>query len=234
MKSWKTKSGYIVTLIMAGRSNVFLLSNGKQNILIDTSVKRLRAKLLRRLEQANIHSIDYIILTHAHFDHAANANALKKKYNSKVIIHSEEAGYLSAGDNIIPEGTFFYSRIMMNLVGKRVFHWFCYEPCIPDLIVRSKFDLKEIGFNAYLIHSPGHTSGSMSLIVDDEIAIAGDSMFGIFKNSVFPPFAQDADQMVRSWKVLLDTNCQAFFPSHGTAKSRMLLQKEYDLRKKEV
>ncbi|HNW52576.1 MAG TPA: MBL fold metallo-hydrolase [Prolixibacteraceae bacterium] len=230
MKSWKTKSGYTVTLIMAGRSNVFLLSNGKQNILIDTSVRRLRAKLLRRLEQAHIHSIDYIILTHAHFDHAANANAIKRKYNSKVIIHREEAGYLSVGNNIVPEGTFIYSRIMMNLVGKRIFHRFYYEPCIPDLIVHSTFDLKEIGFNAYLIHNPGHTAGSMSLIVDDEIAIAGDSMFGVFKKSVFPPFAQDVDQMVRSWKVLLETGCQAFFPSHGTANSRILLQKEYDLR----
>jgi glyoxylase-like metal-dependent hydrolase (beta-lactamase superfamily II) len=44
---------------------------------------------------------------HAHFDHAANANAnkIKIKYGASVIVHRDEADYLANGDNIIPQGT---------------------------------------------------------------------------------------------------------------------------------
>jgi len=31
-----------------------------------------------------------------------------------------------------------------------------------------KIDLNDFGFNAYIIHKPGHTSGSMSVVVDNE------------------------------------------------------------------
>jgi len=95
-----------------------------------------------------------------------------------------------------------------------------------------EFSDRLLGFNAYLTHTPGHTIGSMSLIVDNEIAIVGDTMFGVFNWSAFPPYAQDADLMLKSWKKLLETNCNEFLPSHGTANSRDLVQKCYNKKLK--
>jgi glyoxylase-like metal-dependent hydrolase (beta-lactamase superfamily II) len=71
----------------------------------------------------------------------------------------------------------------------------------------------------------------MSLIVDDEIALVGDCMFGVFKGSAFPPFALDVKQMIISWGKLLNTGCHLYLPSHGTADSRELVQRDYDKRK---
>lgn len=230
MKYWKTKSGYQIIQIISGRSNVFLLSDGRNNILIDTSVTRVWPKIQKQLAKLGINTVNFLILTHAHFDHAANAYRIKEKYKAKVMIHKDEAGYLSKGENILPEGTIFLTRLMMNAFGKRMFSIFKYMPCIPDFLVNNKHDLAESGFNAYLIHTPGHTMGSMSLIVDDEIAIVGDAMFGVFKGTVFPPFAQDKKQMIRSWEILLDTKCSIFLPSHGTANTRLLVQKDYSKR----
>jgi hypothetical protein len=65
----------------------------------------------------------------------------------------------------------------------------------------------------------------------NEIALVGDAMFGVFKGSVFPPFADDVNQMVASWKLLLATKCNTFLPSHGSTCSRDLLQKNYDRKK---
>lgn len=231
MKTWKTQSGYEIIQLLSGRSNVFLLTNGEKNILIDTSVSRLWNKLQRKLDKLGINTIDYLILTHAHFDHAANANKIRKKYNSLVIIQKEEASYLSNGDNILPNGTNLFTRPIVNILGKRLFSRFRYEPCQYDVLVDSCFDLKDFGFNGYLIHTPGHTKGSMSLIVDNEIAIVGDSMFGVFKGSVFPPYAENPEQMVQSWGKLLETKCSLFIPSHGTENSRSLVQKDYIKRK---
>jgi hydroxyacylglutathione hydrolase len=231
MKEWVTKSGYKVIRILSGRSNVFLLTNGKINILVDTSVSRLWPKLQRQLDKLNIKTIDYLILTHAHFDHAANANKIKAKYKSTVIIHKDDAICLSKGDAIIPKGTTFITKPMVNMLSKFISPSLIkFEPCMPDIIVDSDYKLNEIGFNAYLTHTPGHTNGSLSVIIDDEIAIVGDTMFGVFKWSVFPPFSADKDLMIKSWGRLLETNCSLFMPSHGTENSRSLVQNDYNRR----
>jgi len=234
MKCWKTKSGYLIIRVLSGRSNVFLLSNGTTNILIDTSVSRLWPKLQKQLLKLGVNSIDYLILTHAHFDHAANASRIQAKFSSKVIVQRNEEPYLSAGDNIVPNGTTFLTRPLMNLLGKRFFHLFSYAPCSTDVLVDSDFDLNGFGFKARLLHTPGHTAGSMSLIVDDEIALVGDAMFGVFKSSVFPPYAEDEDLMIRSWGKLLDTNCSLFLPAHGSGNSRLLVQNDYQKRIKKI
>lgn len=230
MKSWKTKSGYVITRVLSGRSNAFLLTNGEKNILIDTSVSLLWRRLLHNLDILGVKSIDYLVLTHAHFDHVANAKQIKNKFGAKVIIQRVDADYLSNGKNVLPEGTTKITRPLVKAFGKRFLHGFKYEPCNFDLLVDDRFDLNEFGFNAYLMHNPGHTGGSMSLIVDDEIAIVGDAMFGVFKWSVFPPFAEDSAQMIKSWGKLLATNCSLFLPSHGSANIRMLVEK--DLKKR--
>ena len=230
MKVLTTKRGCRILRILSGRSNVFLLTNGKKNILIDTSPENKWNKLESKLTDLNINHIDYLILTHTHFDHATNSNRIKEKYNAKVIVHETEAWYLTTGKNIIPNGTNIITRTLINLFANSVFRRLGYEPCQPDILVNSSVDLKAFGFEAYKIHTPGHTIGSMSIVVDNEVALVGDTMFGIFKWSVFPPYANDVKQMVRSWGILLDTNCSVFIPSHGSANSRSLVQCDYNKR----
>jgi uncharacterized membrane-anchored protein len=62
MKRWRTKSGYDIIMILSGRSNVYLLTNGEKNILIDTSVSRLWNRLQQKLDKLGINSIDYLIV----------------------------------------------------------------------------------------------------------------------------------------------------------------------------
>jgi hydroxyacylglutathione hydrolase len=231
MKKFQTQSGYTIIQILSGRSNVFLLTNGIRNILIDTSSKRHWNKLEKRLTGLDIHHIDILILTHTHFDHAANANRIKRKYNALVFLHEKEASYLASGCNIIPAGTNIITRSIITLFANRVFSRLSYDPCQPDVLVGSSLDLKEFGFNAYIIHTPGHTEGSISLIVDNEIAIVGDTMFGISRWSVFPPFANDIIKMIESWGKLLETGCLLFIPAHGTANTRALVQKDFKKRR---
>lgn len=102
-----------------------------------------------------------------------------------------------------------------------------YKPAVVDIEVEDKYDLSSFGFNAYIIHTPGHTYGSMSIIVDNEIALVGDAMSGLF-NSICPPFALDTKLMAESWKRLLDTGCSVYLPSHGTEDSREFVSKQYE------
>lgn len=228
MKTWETKNGYKVIRILSWRSNVFLLTFGGKNILIDTSPAFMWNTLEKRLESLNIDKIEYLILTHTHFDHAANAQKIKEKYSAQVLVHKSEVFFLTKGENIVPQGTNIVSKTLVEIFAKRFLSFSRYKPCQYDILIEDTFDLNIIGFNAYILHTPGHTTGSVSIIVDNEIALVGDTMFGIFKWSVFPPFANDIMQMIRSWGILLETRCRIFIPSHGTSNSRSLVQKEYD------
>ena len=231
MKSWVTKSNYKIVQLLSGRSNVFLLTNEEKNILIDTSPAYRWKKLEKNLMAFGVQHIDYLVLTHTHFDHAANANRIKEKYGARVIVHKTEASFLEKGENILPRGTNLLSQTIIRVMKNTFTRWFGYEPCTYDYVVDSVFDLKDFGFSACIIHTPGHTPGSISLIIDNEIALVGDTMFGIFRNSVFPPFANDVEQLIASWGKLLKTGCSVFLPSHGSANNRELLEKEYHLFK---
>ncbi|NCB09071.1 MAG: MBL fold metallo-hydrolase [Bacteroidia bacterium] len=232
MKSWKTKSGYTVTRVLSGRSNVFLLSNGINHILIDTGIKMMGDVLLRRLKRQNITRLDALILTHSHFDHAGNAAWIKEKFNVPVIIHQSETQNLVSGEMVAIQGTNRFSRGVVYVLGTFFKHGFKCEPCPYDISIGEKFDLAPFGFQAFVMHTPGHTVGSVSVIVDDEIALVGDAMFGIFSGSVFPPFAQNPEVMVQSWAKLLEPGCSVFLPSHGSANHRNLVEKDYRKRKK--
>jgi glyoxylase-like metal-dependent hydrolase (beta-lactamase superfamily II) len=215
MKEWSTKSGYKIIRILSRRSNVFLLTDGKTNILVDTGPGIMWNTLKSRLSRIKVDEISLLILTHSHFDHAANACRIKKKYGCKIMIHSLEADYLLNGENIIPTGTNLFTGIIVRLLAKRIQGFVRYQPCTFDYAPDSSFDLSEFGFNAVLIHTPGHTEGSVSIIVDNEIALVGDTMFGIFGWTIYPPFAVDPGKMIQSWGILLRTNCSVFLPSHG-------------------
>jgi glyoxylase-like metal-dependent hydrolase (beta-lactamase superfamily II) len=62
------------------------------------------------------------------------------------------------------------------------------------------------------------------------VAVAGDSIIGTMPGSPFPPFADDVDELMMSWKKLLGTGCQTFLPGHGRPVSREQLMTEYDRR----
>ncbi len=230
MKTWETKSGYKITRVLAGRSNVFLVANGGKHILVDTSPGSRWKTLDRRLRRLGIERLDALVLTHAHYDHAGNAARLQEKYEARVIAHIAEGPFLAKGENNAVGGTNALTRLMVAGLGKRFARRASYEPCRPDIQVDPSFDLREFGFKAYALHTPGHTSGSLSVIVDDEIALVGDAMFGIFPGTVFPPYAEDAGRLVESWGRLLATHCRLFLPAHGTANSRQLVLRDYEKR----
>ncbi len=227
MNKWTTNNCTIYQ-ILKGRSNSFLLNQDNQFILIDTGRKNLEKELFEKVDEIlGKNKLSYLILTHAHFDHVENAKRLKEKYNCKIIAHQSEAEHLKEGNNPLPRGTNIITKFMINMLGKRAQSRYKYDPFDPDILVDKIYDLSSLGFNGHIIHTPGHSKGGLSIIIDDQIAIAGDTIFGVFPNSAYPPFADNTEIMIESWEKLIETQCKLFLPGHGKSISLQLLQNEY-------
>jgi hydroxyacylglutathione hydrolase len=231
MTAWETRSNHAVQRVLAGRSNAFLLSSGSGRILVDTGRGNRWAALERRLADAGVDRLDALVLTHAHFDHAENARRVRDRFRAMVIIHEAEAGFLERGDAPLPAGTVLPTRLLTSRLRRALQPRFQYDGCPVDLAVTDRFDLARWGFNGYLLHTPGHSAGSMSVVLDGDLALVGDAMVNLPWARVFPPFADDVRQLVRSWDRLLRTGCRVFLPGHARPIDRPLLERSFERRR---
>ncbi len=223
MKVWTTGGGQQIERILGGRCNCYLISYEGRRLLVDTSRESFRQRLQSRLELRGIGRLSALVLTHTHFDHVENAAWLKEQFKMPIIVHAAEAALLAQGLNPVIRGTNPLSRLVAAAAAQADLD---YSPAEPDILVGERYDLAGLGFNGYVVHTPGHTGGSMSVILDDEIALAGDTIVGL-KRWVMPPFVEDQRLLMRSWGRLLETGCSLFLPAHGFECRRAELENQW-------
>lgn len=220
MKAWTTIKGQRIHRLLGGRANVYLLQAGPRALLVDTGRRDRCTALSARLDRLGIARIALIVLTHTHYDHAENAAALAGRYGAAVVVQEREAGALRRGDSPLPRGSLWATRWLMNRWRSRLQPRCLYPPVEPGIVVGERLGFEALGFPVEAIHLPGHSPGSLALVVDDEIALVGDTLFGVLPGSVWPPFADDTAQLLASWERLLATPCRLFLPGHGGAIGR--------------
>ena len=69
-----------------------------------------------------------------------------------------------------------------------------------------------------IIHAPGHTAGSVSVILDGREAIVGDlamNGFPMRRGAGMPIFGNSEREIKQSWKKLLDAGACVIYPGHG-------------------
>jgi len=212
--------------IRTGNANAYLIVNGSQTLLIDTGPRNQERKILAALHDLRLppESLRLIVLTHTHFDHCGSLRALQNMTRAKVLVHEAEAACLRQGYCEFPQGTLWFSKIIVAL-GRLVARSLAtYPPVTPDIVIWDSFALSDYGIDGYILPTPGHTAGSLSVIIHNTQALVGDTLFHIAPNSVFPPFANDQPELFRSWQKLLDTGCKTFYPEHGTPSEQQLFQ----------
>lgn len=234
MKSWKTAKGTTVIRVLSGRCNAYLILTGNDIILADTGKLSSFGRLSRSMDLLNtpIESVTILILTHTHFDHCQSAKKIKDISGCQIIVSQEASGFVHQGFTKLPRGTFLITNIISklgNYFGKKRFG---YDPFQPDLFVNGNLTIRTLNGRIKLIETKGHSDDSISIIIDDEIAVVGDVLFGVFKNSIFPPFADNTAKLAESWRLLFETDCELFLPGHGRETNRDRL--EMELKKMEL
>jgi len=89
---------------------------------------------------------------------------------------------------------------------------------VPDILVDDEFDLNLYGFAGKVIWTPGHTRGSVSVVLESGEAVVGDLVLPRFM-AFGPPaiafWAASRDDSLASIRRVLELKPTAIFASHG-------------------
>jgi glyoxylase-like metal-dependent hydrolase (beta-lactamase superfamily II) len=228
MKQWKLKSGCTVSQVLSGPANAYLIHDGDAWHLVDTGRSIVLNKLQSAIEKMKgSQALSSLILTHTHYDHCQNASAIQEKEKCRIIVSALAKNSIRNGYTPLPSGTNIFTDLFVRMGRKTGWTRFRYEPFTGDELVVKELNIDTSETKIRIIETPGHSADSISVIIDNDIAIVGDAMFGISKRSVMPPFADDPTMMIKSWRKLLDTGCNKFLPGHGREVERELLAGSY-------
>ena len=206
-----------------GLSNVsaYLIYKPGEAILVDSGNKGSEEKILKILKGLGLEPdmLKLLILTHVHFDHAGSARRLKELTGCRIMVHQSEETRLGEGFTPIPAGTRWKAKLLVT--AGRIFarKIGTFPGAEADLLVKESFDLEEFGFPGKLVHTPGHTHGSMVVLMEGGELIGGDTMFGLEGKQHFPPFAEDLKALLRSWQKIRDMQPDILYPAHGRSFS---------------
>lgn len=230
MKRWVTTDGQEIYCVKTLRSNAYIVKCKEKYLLIDTGVKYSLLKILRAFKKLGVteENLVALILTHTHYDHVENAHRIKQLYGTNIMVHEREATFLEEGNSPQIKGTIYITRKLQKSINKGLEKIGKYSPVIKDIMIDESLALHHLGFNGYIMHTPGHTIGSMSVVLNNEYAIVGDTMFGVIKGSILPPYAMDLGVLMESWKKLLDTECSIFLTGHGLPNTRQCAKLTYE------
>ena len=156
-------------------SNVHLVKSGTRCFLVDAGspddLPKLAAALAR--EGLRFPDLSAVILTHGHADHAALAAEIRRRSGAVVIAGRGDRSMLESGVNEPVTPTSFTARLILMLpLDAR------YEPLRADVEVDGELDLASYGLAGRVLPVPGHTPGSLAVVLDDGRAFVGDMILG--------------------------------------------------------
>jgi hydroxyacylglutathione hydrolase len=213
-----------------GMINCFLLKGEKKHILIDTGVPGSESKIIKQLHKHGIKSEDIglIIITHGHIDHFGSAKALKDFLEVPVLIHELDKLALYTGKSL--SETLKSNHKIWDIILKPKLINDTATPCSGDILLKGdeEYNLENYGIKGKVIHTPGHTPGSLSIVLEDgnaiimDLASSGIFLGGIACNSRMkhPPFHDNLEQVKSSINKVLSLNTNQFYLGHGNPVAR--------------
>lgn len=200
-------------------SNAYLLTGIGKPVLVDTGspgeIGRIRTCC--RKVSVNPNELALILQTHVHSDHFGNTAELARTASCPVICHAADQPFAEQGSNGRLRGVGAAGTLLSPLFSHGRFPAYHGTQAATD-----GMRLDEFGIAASVLHTPGHTPGSISIVLDTGDAIVGDLLMGGFAGGLlwsrkpgYHYFADDLPQAMRSLDRVLQLSSGRLFVGHG-------------------
>ncbi len=209
-----------VYAIPLGYVNAFAFATEAGLCLVDSGLKGHEKKLLKAVAGMGRSASDVsdILITHHHADHVGALAAMKRETGGSVYIHPIDAPIV-AGDQPRPPAS--KSSILGLTLGPLVSRLpMNHPPAATGDHEVSDGDELALGAGVTVIHTPGHTLGSVSYLLNDHggVLFAGDAaghMFGRL-GKPFAMFTEDMAQAKESIRKLAGVEFDIACFGHGS------------------
>jgi glyoxylase-like metal-dependent hydrolase (beta-lactamase superfamily II) len=140
-----------------------------------------------------------IVNTHGHPDHSCGNAALKDVFHVPICIHSDDA-------------------YMLGNSGRETVHYFGYDCVSPpaDVLLQEGGYIKLGDVTLKVLHTPGHSLGSISLIGETEV-FTGDALFAGSVGRTDFPGSSDVEMQKSLRKLKRLPDYFKVYPGHGPA-----------------
>ena len=178
---------------------VYLLDLGDL-ILIDAGAGKSVSALLENIESLGFghRPIAAVVATHCHIDHIGGIPELRERTGCQIIVHRLDAGPMEKGDSVKTAAGWYQMRFPPTSVDYK----------LNEVREVLKFEKGEI----LCLHTPGHTPGSISIILDRDgkRVLFGQDIHGPFSDS----FGSDLPVWKRSMGILLGLKADILCEGH--------------------
>jgi glyoxylase-like metal-dependent hydrolase (beta-lactamase superfamily II) len=204
-----------------GINHCYIVETDRGAIMVDAGPPNIEKSFLKQLKK---HSVDpqeirLIVLTHGDFDHAGSAKTIKKLTGAKIAIQNNDRKLLEEGIFNWPPGTTKWGKISHGLFYPVVKNRIKMDTVNADILLDDQdLSLNDYGIQGKIIHTPGHTSGSVSVLLD-----TGDAFTGCLSHNrlpftlkpQLPIYAEDIEMIRKSWKKIIGMGAKISYPGHG-------------------
>lgn len=180
-------------------TNYWVVSRGRSRLLVDMGWPGTMGQMRANLKRADVPlgELRYALATHYHIDHAGLAQEMK-----------------NAGVPLLVIDVQCEAMPRMKRFTKPQDHYvdIGLEDNVTVTIADSRAVLGKIGLAGQVVHTPGHSDDSVSLVLDDGCAFTGDL--------VPPELSSGAEREVvlASWETLRRVGATRIYPGHGPVR----------------
>jgi hydroxyacylglutathione hydrolase len=198
----------------------YLIETTEALFLVDGGMAGTGRKILAKIAEIGREPehLLFALVTHAHVDHFGGLAEVQDATDCAIVCHPAHEETVRAGGCIVSPGLNTFGRIY-----ERIARFALPKLSFPGLrrtwAVGDGETLHRFGLPGRILYTPGHSTGDLTLVLDDGSAFVGDLVQGRRLPRILPPefsiMAVDEPEMFASWRLLLESGATVIYPGHG-------------------